>query len=129
MDVDVHVNADDRGDNNSSGELMRCVKSIKVFCLCDKVKTKVQISCAVTAQLISPFAFATRIVQCRIYLYQKSSFLPWPATVQAHLCRSWSETLKTSFLTSLLKCIHDSVTIVYKNCISRSRIWHNFFFQ
>ena len=41
-------------------------------------KTKTQISCAVTAQLISAFVFATRIVQFLLYLYPKfqdSSFL------------------------------------------------------
>ena len=34
-------------------------------------KTKAQISCAVTAQLISAFVFATRIVQLLFYLYRK----------------------------------------------------------
>ena len=34
-------------------------------------KTKRQISCAVTAQLFSTFAFATEIVQFLLYLYQK----------------------------------------------------------
>ena len=41
-------------------------------------KTKAQISCAVTAQLISAFVFATRIVQFLSYLYmnfQASSLL------------------------------------------------------
>ena len=41
-------------------------------------KTKAQISCAVTAQLISAFDFATRIVHFLMYLYpnfQDSSFL------------------------------------------------------
>ena len=43
-------------------------------------KTKTQISCAVTAQLISAFVFATWIVQSLFYLNQKfqaSSHLPW----------------------------------------------------
>ena len=42
------------------------------------VKTKAQISCAVTAKLISAFVFATRIVHFLLYLYPKfqdSSFL------------------------------------------------------
>ena len=41
-------------------------------------KTKTQISCAVTAQLISAFVFATRIVEFLFYLYTKfqaSSFI------------------------------------------------------
>ena len=35
------------------------------------MKTKALISCAVTAQLISAFVFATRIVQFLLYLYLK----------------------------------------------------------
>ena len=44
------------------------------------VKTKAQISCAVTAQLISAFVFATWIVQFLRYLdpkFQDSSFHLW----------------------------------------------------
>ena len=54
---------------------------------------KAQISCAVTAQLISTFVFATQIV---LYLFfphsklQASSFFQWP--VQPSLCWMWSET-------------------------------------
>ena len=43
-------------------------------------KTKVQISFAVTAKMISAFVFATQIVQCLLYIQPKfydSSFLPW----------------------------------------------------
>ena len=43
-------------------------------------KTKTQISCAVTAQLISAFVFAMRIVQSLFYLnpkFQASSHLLW----------------------------------------------------
>ena len=43
-------------------------------------KTKTQISCAVTAQLISAFVFAIRIVQSLYYLnpkFQASSRLVW----------------------------------------------------
>ena len=43
-------------------------------------KTKAQISCAVTAQLINAFVFATRIVQFLLYLHlklQASSLLLW----------------------------------------------------
>ena len=45
-----------------------------------KRKTKTQISCAVTAQLISAFVFATRIIQALYYLnpkFQASSHLLW----------------------------------------------------
>ena len=55
-------------------------------------KTKAQISRAVTAQLISAFVFATRIVQFLLYLnpkFQASVF--FSATVQAGLCQTWSE--------------------------------------
>ena len=43
-------------------------------------KTKTQISCAVTAQLISAFVFGTYIVQSPFYLnpkFQASSHLVW----------------------------------------------------
>ena len=43
-------------------------------------KTQVHISCAVTAQLISIFAFTTEIIHFHLYLYPKlqdSSFLLW----------------------------------------------------
>ena len=43
-------------------------------------KAKTQISCAVTAQLISAFVFATRIVQSLFFLnpnFQASSYLLW----------------------------------------------------
>ena len=48
------------------------------FCICEK--TKPQISCAVTAQLISAFVFATQIVQSLFFLnpkFQASSHLLW----------------------------------------------------
>ena len=44
------------------------------------VKTKTQISCAVTVQLISPFVFAIQMVQSLYYLnpkFQASSHLLW----------------------------------------------------
>ena len=47
------------------------------FCICEH---KVQISCAVTAQLISAFVFAIRIVQSLYYLkstFQASSHILW----------------------------------------------------
>ena len=54
-------------------------------------KTKMQISCAVTAQLISAFVFATRIVQFLFYIYPKfqaSSFILWLySLVCVGLCR------------------------------------------
>ena len=47
-------------------------------CFLQIVKTKMQISCEVTAQLISAFVFATQIVQSLFYLnlkFQASSHL------------------------------------------------------
>ena len=47
------------------------------FCTCEK---KAQISCAVTAQLISAFVFATQIIQSLFFLnlnFQASSYLLW----------------------------------------------------
>ena len=50
------------------GGIMSHVTRKPDFYLC---KTKAQISCAVTAQLISAFVFATWIVQFLLYLYSK----------------------------------------------------------
>ena len=48
-----------------------------VFCICEN---KAQISCAITAQLISAFVFATCIVQSLYFLslkFQVSRYLLW----------------------------------------------------
>ena len=58
-------------------------------------KKKTQISCAVTAKLISAVVFATWIVQSLYYLDPKFQAV----AVQPGLCGTWSETPKTSFLT------------------------------
>ena len=66
------------------------------YCL---AKTMVQISCAVTAQLISTFIFATRIVQLLLFLnpeFQASSL--FLRLYKACLYRIWLETPKTGFL-------------------------------
>ena len=55
-------------------------------------KTKAQISCAVTAQLISTSVFAIH----GQYNNYSSSF----EAAQAGLCQTWSETLCTDFLAS-----------------------------
>ena len=62
------------------------------------VKTKTQISFAVTAKLISAFVFATRIVQSLYFL----NFMPLAILCGCtdRLCRTWSETPKTGFLTT-----------------------------
>ena len=59
-------------------------------------KTEVQISCAVTTQLISDFVFATYmyIVQSKI----PNQLQPSSAGVQPGLCQTWSETVKKDFL-------------------------------
>ena len=44
-------------------------------------KTKTQISCAVTAQLISAFVFATQVVQSLIFLNPKAKFYVGPPLV------------------------------------------------
>ena len=64
------------------------------------VKTKAEISCAVTVQLISPFVFTTKVVEL-IPLFSKSeisSLQPSPVPVQLGLCRTWPEIPKTEFL-------------------------------
>ena len=65
-------------------------------------KTKPQINCAVTAQLISAFVFATRIAQFLFFL----SFKPLSKTVHASLCKAWSETRRPGFSRrGSLRCI------------------------
>ena len=65
-------------------------KENKIFA---SAKTKAQISCAVTAQLISAFVFATQIVQI-----DKISNIYSPSViVKAGLCWTRSETLKSGF--------------------------------
>ena len=65
-----------------------------------------QISCAVTAQLISIFDFATRIVQFLFFLnpkFQASSLL---LCLYRSVCvKTWLGSLKTSFLTLRLICV------------------------
>ena len=50
-----------------------------------------QTSCAVTAQLISVFIFALRISPI-LHKSEILSFRPSSETVQAGICRNWSET-------------------------------------
>ena len=68
-------------------------------------KTKPQISCAVTAQLISAFVFATCMDRTMSLLVKSkiSSFWLSSVTVQAGICQTWSEILKTNFFASWLK--------------------------
>ena len=69
------------------------------------VKTKAQISFAVTAKLISALVFTTRIVQ---FLYfQNFKLLAFSETAQAVLCRTWSETPNTGFLAPRLHLFTD----------------------
>ena len=63
-----------------------------------------RISCAVTVQLISAFVFTIQIVQSLFYLnpkFQASIHLLW-LIMQPDLCRTWSYTPKTGFLTMRL---------------------------
>ena len=74
---------------------------------------KLRRSCAVTAQLISAFVFASRIVQSLFFLNPKfydSSLLL--RHVQANLCQTWSEAHKISFLMLLLKCKWQQLSII-----------------
>ena len=75
-------------------------------------KTKTQISCTVTAQLISAFVFDTQIAQSLYFLnmkFQTSSHLVWS-------CGTWSETPKTGFLTMRLnsQCCHSYSVVTFK---------------
>ena len=63
------------------------------------VKTKVQISCAVIAQLISTFVFASWIVQSLSFVNPKFRVSkPASVVVQPGLCRTWSEIHIVDFL-------------------------------
>ena len=71
-------------------------------------KTKMQISCAVTAQLLCfcyPDSTISLLLQSEI-----SSFYPFSVTVQARLCQTWSETPKTVFSHGVA-CMLDSWTL------------------
>ena len=61
--------------NNYTFYKISCIMRKPTFFICKK--TKVQISCADTAQLISAFVFATKIVQslCFINLKVQASYL------------------------------------------------------
>ena len=62
-----------------------------------------------SAKLISVFVFATRIVNSLYFLNPK----PSSVIVQPGLCRTWSETPKTGFLTSRLKSCHSWSMFVF----------------
>ena len=66
--------------NTSMSRFLKISLVMKKNQLFAYAKTKTQISCAVTGQLISAFVFATWIVQSLFYLnlkFQASSHLPW----------------------------------------------------
>ena len=69
-------------------------------------KTKTQISFAVTTKLISAVVFATWILRFLYFLNPKfqASLETSSVIEQPGLCRTWSETPKTSFLTTRLTC-------------------------
>ena len=72
-------------------------------CFFAYAKTKAQISCAVTAQLIS---LCFHYVNSTIHLlpkYEMSSLLPSSVAVQPGLCRTWPENWKTGFVVTLCK--------------------------
>ena len=94
----------EHGDTKSTSGLqlyayMTLVMRKHAFCLCEN---KPQISFAVTAKLISAFVFATRIVQILYFLNPKFQGSPSSVAAQPGLCRTWSETPKTGFLTTRL---------------------------
>ena len=122
------------------------------FCICEKKGTdQLRSNCeaelcsnceayqrfAVTAKLLCAFVFATRIIQFLFFLnpkFQTSSLLLWlyrPDCVG--LCQTWSETLKTGFLTARLRVEPAKLNISEErpiNIITRivkiSRQWYMF---
>ena len=80
-------------------------------------KTKMQISCAVTAQLASAFVLAIRIVQSLYYLYPKcqaSSFLLW---LRSQVCVGNHEDRFSHDDTQIIaSCLYiQSLTLDHKN--------------
>ena len=77
-------------------------------------KTKTQISCAVIAQLISTFVFATWIVQCLFFLNLKFQ----ASSLQANLCQTWSKPQITGFLMRrLILIISKSQLLTCTHCV------------
>ena len=64
----------------------------------DYAKPKAQISCAVTAQLISTVVFVTLILQFLSYLIPKFKDNPASVAVQSGLSQTWSETPIVGFI-------------------------------
>ena len=89
---------------------------------CIYAKTKVQISCTVTA---AEQHLCFRYIASTFPLLLKSEILsPWPSFVVAQLglCRTWSETLKTGFLATRLKYkqyIFFQASLIFQKKISR----------
>ena len=65
-------------------------------------KTKVQISCTITALLISAFVFATKIVHVQSVYFLNPMFKLRTifCSPTAGFCHTWLKTLKAGFLTS-----------------------------
>ena len=83
-------------------------------------KTKAQTSCAVTAQLISAFVFATQIVQSLYFLnpkFSSNSHLQWLYSLVCVGCGPGRKPPKTGFLTTRL--------ISQKNKRTLSCHWEN----
>ena len=77
-------------------------------------KTKVQISCAVTAQLISVLSFATRIVRFLFSFYPNVQASSFSVTMQAGLYQTWLEPLIVVFCEK---------AHIENKCLSVRRIW------
>ena len=69
-------------------------------------KTKAQIRCAVTVQLICTFVFATEILQSLYFLNPNFKPLAIFVVVQPDLCWFWWENLKTDFLMAQLPYLY-----------------------
>ena len=91
--------------------MSRVVRKL-AFCTCGFLhmrlfayaKTMTQISFAITAKLISAFFRYTDTIIPLLPKSEHSRLYPSSVTVQPGLCRTWSETPKTGFLTTILPC-------------------------
>ena len=71
-------------------------------------KTKAQINCAVTAQLISAFVFAIWIVK---FLFSLNHKFQASVATQAGLCQTWSETLNYRIPGFLVTYLNNSLNV------------------
>ena len=108
---------------------MILVMSKPDFCI--YAKTKMQISCAVTAQLISAFVSTTRIVQSLYFLNQKfqaSNHSQWPCRLVCTLDKRENHSKYPKLQKKNLKCLQKNLGMPQKSRFVRVSGNETFFF-